>query len=141
MASYARMKQGICFGEPKHLRIEELYKIILTNKFTQKELAEFWSLCDPISYDQSNQVGSLPRQIPQIGETTFPPSEYLHIKAWGFMLGSSILYIEMEQIAASQQKAPLNSIFSTNKVWATSDEIILDSRRNEIEETVKTLLV
>lgn len=54
------------------------------------------------------------------------PEEYVWIRKWGEMMGSSDYYIEEQQKLAAQDGAPLNAIYAGHnwpKRWETTADI------------------
>lgn len=45
------------------------------------------------------------------------PHEYKAIREWGKMMGSYPYYIRMQQELASQEDAPLDAIYRSDKGW------------------------
>jgi hypothetical protein len=77
----------------------------------------------------------------QIAPVAKKPSDYKHIAAWGYQLGSFLRYIEGEQEKAFAAGAPINAIFQRHATdgsgptgeWATADTIKDDDVRRIIE--------
>jgi hypothetical protein len=64
------------------------------------------------------------------------PSEYKHIEAWGYFLGSAAYYIDAEQRKAAEEKAPLNAIYERDGKWATFDTVKSEMRKGQIEDYI-----
>jgi len=67
------------------------------------------------------------------------PHEYLHIRAWGKMMGSYEYYISTQQALAANEHAPLTAIYERNGHWHTFESIVNPSTKAYISQIVKEL--
>lgn len=67
------------------------------------------------------------------------PSDYLHIRAWGKMMGSHEYYIVGEQEQAAEDNAPLHATYKREGQWNTYEDILAPDTREYIRLAVEKL--
>ena len=73
-------------------------------------------------------------------EPNHQPSEYLHIRAWGKMMGSYEYYISNQQAQASSDNAPFNAIYHREgEGWHIAEDIKNPATKEYIEHVVEEL--
>ena len=69
------------------------------------------------------------------------PSEYLHLRAWGMMMGSYEYYIKAQQELAAEENAPLTSMYkNSDGIWQTYESITRADTVRAVDAQVERLL-